>query len=124
MSRLGAGRHSTGAAGLRSSTGGWGRPGAALTSPSRTRPRDFGLRPIFPGRRIWPAWACSSRSAGTTASRRRREVTSVSRPDHYIGVDFAPALPPNRVRRPLVALVLVLLALGSITVAVTQLLLR
>jgi hypothetical protein len=48
----------------------------------------------------------------------------VSRPDHYIGVDFAPARPPNRVRRPLVALVLVLLALGSITVAVTQLLLR
>ncbi|HKV31350.1 MAG TPA: hypothetical protein VJT14_10080 [Candidatus Dormibacteraeota bacterium] len=44
--------------------------------------------------------------------------------DHYIGVDFAPARPPNRVRRPLVALVLVLVALGATTVAVTQLLLR
>jgi hypothetical protein len=48
----------------------------------------------------------------------------VSRPDHYIGVDFAPARPPNRVRRPLLALVLVLVALGATTVAVTQLLLR
>jgi len=48
----------------------------------------------------------------------------VSRPDHYIGVDFAPARPPNRVRRPLLALVLVVVALGATTVAVTQLLLR
>jgi hypothetical protein len=48
----------------------------------------------------------------------------VSRPDHYVGVDFAPARPPNRIRRPLVALVLVVLALGSVTAAVTQLLLR
>ena len=48
----------------------------------------------------------------------------MSRPDHYIGVDFAPARPPNRVRRPLLALVLVVVALGATTVAVTQLLLR
>jgi hypothetical protein len=48
----------------------------------------------------------------------------VSRPDRYIGVDFAPPRPPNRVRRPLLAVVLVLLALGAMTVAVTQLLLR
>jgi hypothetical protein len=49
----------------------------------------------------------------------------VSRPDHAeIGVDFAPPTPPNRVRRPLLALVLVVLALGGMTVVVTQLLLR
>jgi hypothetical protein len=49
----------------------------------------------------------------------------VSRPDHaQIGVDFAPPRPSNRVRRPLLALVLVVAALGAVTVAVTQLLLR
>lgn len=49
----------------------------------------------------------------------------MSRPDHAdIGVDFAPPQPPNRVRRPLVALMLVVLALGGMTVAVTQLLLH
>ncbi|MDQ6713517.1 MAG: hypothetical protein M3Z28_10080 [Candidatus Dormibacteraeota bacterium] len=48
----------------------------------------------------------------------------MSRPDRRIGVDFAPPKPSKRVRRPLVALVLVLLALGALTVAVTQLILR
>jgi len=48
----------------------------------------------------------------------------VSRPDHaQVGVDFAPPRRPSRVR-PLVALALVALALGAMTVAVTQLLLR
>jgi len=51
-------------------------------------------------------------------------VTAVSRPDHYIGVDFAPPKAANRLRRPLVSLLLVLMALGAMTVAVTQLLLR
>jgi hypothetical protein len=49
----------------------------------------------------------------------------VSRPDRGgIGVDFAPPRPRNRVRRPLVALMLVVLALGGMTFAVTQLLLH
>jgi hypothetical protein len=49
----------------------------------------------------------------------------VSRPDHaQVGVDFAPPRRPNRVRRPLLALALVAVALGAMTVAVTQLLLR
>jgi hypothetical protein len=49
----------------------------------------------------------------------------VSRPDHaQVGVDFAPPRRPNRVRQPLLALALVALALGAVTVAVTQLLLR
>jgi hypothetical protein len=49
----------------------------------------------------------------------------VSRPDYaQVGVDFAPPRRPNRVRQPLLALVLVALALGAMTVAVTQLLLR
>jgi hypothetical protein len=59
-----------------------------------------------------------------TGSRRRKEVTAVSRPDHYIGVDFAPPKAASRLRRPLVSLLLVLVALGALTVAVTQLLLR
>jgi len=49
----------------------------------------------------------------------------MSRLDHaQIGVDFAPPRRPNRVRRPLTALALVALALGGMTIAVTQLLLR
>ncbi len=49
----------------------------------------------------------------------------MSRPDHArVGVDFAPPRRPSRVRGPLVALALVALALGAMTVAVTQLLLR
>jgi hypothetical protein len=49
----------------------------------------------------------------------------VSRPDHaQVGVDFAPPRRPNRARQPLLALVLVTLALGAMTVAVTQLLLH
>jgi hypothetical protein len=49
----------------------------------------------------------------------------VSRPDHaQVGVDFAPPRRPNRVRRPLLGLALVALALGAMTVAVTQLLLH
>ena len=49
----------------------------------------------------------------------------MSRPDHpQVGVDFAPPRQPNRVRGPLVALALVALALGAMTVAVTQLVLR
>gem|GEM_PF-5787830 len=49
----------------------------------------------------------------------------MSRPDHaHVGVDFAPPGQPNRTRRPLLALVLVVLALGAMTVAVTQLLLH
>jgi hypothetical protein len=49
----------------------------------------------------------------------------VSRPDRaQIGVDFAPPRRPDRIRRPLLALMLVLVALGGISVAVTQLLLR
>ena len=49
----------------------------------------------------------------------------MSRPDHaQVGVDFAPPGRPNRVRRPLLALMLVALALGAMSVAVTQLLLR
>jgi len=50
----------------------------------------------------------------------------VSRPDHaaHVGVDFAPPGRPNGARRPLLALMLVVLALGAMTVAVTQLLLR
>jgi hypothetical protein len=49
----------------------------------------------------------------------------VSRPDYaQVGVDFAPPRRANRVRRPLVALMLMVLALGGISVAVTQLLLR
>jgi hypothetical protein len=49
----------------------------------------------------------------------------VSRPDHaQVGVDFAPPRRPNRVRQPLLVLALVALALGAMTVAVTQLLLR
>jgi len=48
----------------------------------------------------------------------------VSRPDHaQVGVDFAPPRRPNRFRGPLVALMLVV-ALGGISAAVTQLLLR
>jgi hypothetical protein len=48
----------------------------------------------------------------------------VSRPDHaQVGVDFAPPRRPSR-RRPLLALMLVALALGAMTVAVTQLLLH
>ncbi|HXN04901.1 MAG TPA: hypothetical protein VN895_08730 [Candidatus Acidoferrum sp.] len=49
----------------------------------------------------------------------------MSRPDHaQVGVDFAPPRRPNRVRQPLLALALVALALGAMTVAVTQLLLH
>lgn len=49
----------------------------------------------------------------------------MSRPDHaQVGVDFAPPRRPSRVRGPLVTLALVALALGGVTVAVTQLLLR
>jgi len=49
----------------------------------------------------------------------------VSRPDHaQVGVDFAPPRRPSRSRRPLLALMLVALALGGMTVAVTQLLLH
>ena len=49
----------------------------------------------------------------------------MSRPDRaQIGVDFAPPRRPDRIRRPLLALMLVLVALGGISVAVTQLLLR
>jgi hypothetical protein len=49
----------------------------------------------------------------------------VSRPDHApVGVDFAPPRRPNRIRQPLLALALVALALGAMTVAVTQLLLH
>lgn len=49
----------------------------------------------------------------------------MSRPDHaQVGVDFSPPRRPNRVRGPLVALALVALALGAMTVAVTQLVLR
>jgi hypothetical protein len=49
----------------------------------------------------------------------------VSRPDHaQVAVDFAPPRRPSRVRRPLLALALVALALGAMTVAVTQLVLR
>ncbi len=49
----------------------------------------------------------------------------MSRPDHaQVGVDFAPPRRPNRVRRPLLALALAAVALGAMTVAVTQLLLR
>ena len=49
----------------------------------------------------------------------------MSRPDHaQIGVDFAPPRRPDGVRRPLMALALVALALGGMTIAVTQLLLR
>ena len=49
----------------------------------------------------------------------------MSRPDHaQVAVDFAPPRRPSRVRGPLVALVLVALALGAMTVAVTQLILR
>jgi hypothetical protein len=49
----------------------------------------------------------------------------VSRPDRRpdVAVDFAPSRPRNHVR-PLVALVVVVLAIGAVTVAVTQLLLR
>ena len=49
----------------------------------------------------------------------------MSRPDHaQVGVDFAPPRRPNRIRQPLLALALVALAAGAMTVAVTQLLLR
>ena len=49
----------------------------------------------------------------------------MSRPEHaQVGVDFAPPRRPNRVRQPLLALALVALALGAMTVAVTQLLLH
>ena len=49
----------------------------------------------------------------------------MSRPDHaQVGVDFAPPRRLSRVRGPLVALVLAALALGAMTVAVTQLVLR
>ena len=49
----------------------------------------------------------------------------MSRPDHaQVAVDFAPPRRPSRVRGPLVALALVVLALGAMTVAVTQLVLR
>jgi len=49
----------------------------------------------------------------------------VSRPDRGpdVAVDFAPARKPNHVR-PLALLVVVALAVGAVTVAVTQLLLR
>jgi hypothetical protein len=48
----------------------------------------------------------------------------VSRPDHGpdVAVDFSP--PRQRDHRPLAALVLVVLILGGVTVAVTQLLLH
>ncbi|HXO49936.1 MAG TPA: hypothetical protein VN888_02675 [Mycobacterium sp.] len=49
----------------------------------------------------------------------------MSRPDRaQVGVDFAPPRRPNRARQPLLALALVALALGAMTVAVTQLLLH
>lgn len=49
----------------------------------------------------------------------------MSLPDHaQVGVDFAPPRQPNRIRQPLLALALVALALGAMTVAVTQLLLH
>ncbi len=49
----------------------------------------------------------------------------MSRPDHaHVGVDFAPPRRPNPARRPLLVLTLVALALGAMSVAVTQLLLR
>jgi hypothetical protein len=48
----------------------------------------------------------------------------MSQPDRYVGVDFAPPHSPGRLRRPLVTLLVALLALGVVTVAVTQLLLR
>jgi len=49
----------------------------------------------------------------------------VSRPDYAeVGVDFAPPRRPNRFRQPLLALALVALAVGAMTVAVTQLVLR
>jgi hypothetical protein len=49
----------------------------------------------------------------------------VSRPDYaQVGVDFAPPRRTNRVRQPLLALALAALAVGAMTVAVTQLLLR
>jgi hypothetical protein len=49
----------------------------------------------------------------------------MSRPDHaQIGVDFAPPRRSNGARRPLMALALVALAMGAMTVAVTQLLLH
>ncbi len=49
----------------------------------------------------------------------------MSQPDHaQIGVDFAPPGRRNGTRRPLMALALVAFALGAMTVAVTQLLLR
>jgi hypothetical protein len=49
----------------------------------------------------------------------------MSRPDYaQIGVDFAPPRRSNGLRRPLMALTLVALALGAMSVAVTQLLLR
>ncbi len=49
----------------------------------------------------------------------------MSRPERaQVGVDFAPPRRPNRMGRPLLALALVALALGAMTVAVTQLLLR
>jgi len=49
----------------------------------------------------------------------------VSRPDHApeVAVDFAPPPRPNRTR-PLIALVVVVLIVGAMTVAATQLLLR
>jgi len=49
----------------------------------------------------------------------------VSRPDRaLVGVDFAPPRQQDRARRPLLAVLLVVLALGAMSVAVTQLLLR
>ena len=49
----------------------------------------------------------------------------MSRPDRApdVAVDFAPPRQPNHIR-PLAALVVVVLALGAVTVAVTQLLLH
>ena len=49
----------------------------------------------------------------------------MSRPDRRpdVAVDFAPPRQPNHIR-PLAALVVVVLAVGAVTVAVTQLLLR
>jgi hypothetical protein len=41
-----------------------------------------------------------------------------------VGVDFAPPRRPNRAVRPLATLVLVAMAIGAMTVAVTQLLLH
>jgi hypothetical protein len=50
----------------------------------------------------------------------------VSRPDHAprVAIDFAPPRRSRGAARPLVALVVVLILLGALSVAVTQLLLH